>query len=436
MIFGYLTETRWLRLTSFTAFYFAQGVPIGLLTIALPAWLAEQGSSLAEIASYQGIVMLPWGFKLIAGPLMDRFAFPPMGRRRPWVIGAQLGLTLSMAALGLVPDAFNHFVLLTAIAFTVNLFAAVQDVAVDGMAIDVLPEAERGRANALMAFGQVAGFSTFAALSGVLLDAHGLPAASAAGAVAIGLVLLLVTLVRERIGERVLPWTEGQAAHREHAPASTFAGIFAGLFRVLFLPMSLVLFVGEFLLRIRDGIASGVFPVFAVQELGISSVNYSEFQGYTGVPIALIGVLFGPLIDRFGIKRLYLLAIGISAATTLAFAATPGWWPNTAYVVAIAIVVGLSGQMIFVSYIALAMNVCWSRVAATQFAIYMSLSNLSRSVGAGGYALVADRLDYTEAFFLMAALLMAAGVALCFFDLGSHRQRLRELDDRRSTNRL
>ena len=45
LIFGYLTETRWLRLASFTAFYFAQGVPIGLLTIALPAWLAEQGSS-------------------------------------------------------------------------------------------------------------------------------------------------------------------------------------------------------------------------------------------------------------------------------------------------------------------------------------------------------------------------------------------------------
>ncbi|MCX7065861.1 MAG: MFS transporter, partial [Proteobacteria bacterium] len=336
--------------------------------------------------------------------------------------------------LAFVPDALNHFILLTAIAFTVNLFAAVQDVAVDGMAIDVLPETERGQANALMAFGQVAGFSTFAALSGVLLEARGLPAAAATSAVAIGLVLLLATLVRERIGERVLPWTEGHTAHREHVPEATFAAIFAGLFSVLFLPMSLLLFVGEFLLRIRDGIASSIFPVFAVQELGISSVNYSEFQGYIGVPIALIGVLFGPLIDRFGIKRLYLLAIGISAAVTLAFAATPVWWPNTGYVIAISIVLGLSGQMVFVSYIALAMNVCWSRVAATQFAIYMSLSNLSRSIGAGGYALIADRIDYTEAFFLMAALLIAAGVALCFFDIGSHRQRLRALDDRPSTN--
>ena len=63
-----------------------------------------------------------------------------------------------MAALMFMPDGLSHFALLTAVVFTINLFAAVQDVAVDGMAIDVLPESERARANALMAFGQVAGF--------------------------------------------------------------------------------------------------------------------------------------------------------------------------------------------------------------------------------------------------------------------------------------
>ena len=101
----------------------------------------------------------------------------------------------------------SQIALLTAIGFAVNLFAAVQDVAVDGMAIDVLPTSERGRANALMAFGQVAGFSSFAALSGVLLNAGGLPSAALAGTIAIAAVLLLITLTRERNGERALPWT-------------------------------------------------------------------------------------------------------------------------------------------------------------------------------------------------------------------------------------
>jgi len=428
-----LTESRWLRLASFTAFYYAQGIPIGLLTIAVPAWLAEHGAGVAEIAAYQGVIGLPWGLKLFAGPFMDRFAYPAMGRRRPWVMSAQFGLTLSMALLVVVTDAAAQIAMLTVIAFAVNLFAAIQDVAVDGMAIDVLPPSERGRANALMAFGQVAGFSSFAAVSGVLLNAGGLPTAALVGTVAIGAVLVLITLTRERRGERILPWTAGIAANREHAAETTFAGIFSGLLRVLFLPMSVLLVLVELLVRTRDGIAISVFPVFAVQSLHFTSVEYSTFQGYMGVPVAMIGVLFGPLIDRFGIKRLYLIALIASAGATLAFAFTPVWWTSTGYVVAIWSIAALSNQMLFVAFIALAMNICWSRVAATQFAVYMSLSNLSRSIGAAAFAAIANRLDSTDSFLLISALMIAAALGLSFFDLDSHQQRLRELDDRSKT---
>jgi len=82
--FGFRTDARWLQRTSFTAFYFAQAVPIGLLTIALLAWLVARGSSLGEFVSYQGVVMLPWGFRLIAGQLKDRLAFPAMGCKPRW----------------------------------------------------------------------------------------------------------------------------------------------------------------------------------------------------------------------------------------------------------------------------------------------------------------------------------------------------------------
>ena len=159
----YLSENRYLRIGSFAVFYLAQGLPIGIISIALPAWLAEQGAGTAQIAYFVAISGLPWGFKLLAGPVMDRFAFLAMGRRRPWVIAAQGGLLIAVFCLGLVPDPVNNMVLLTWVAFSVNCFAAVQDVAVDGMAIDVLPEGERGRANAFMAFGQVAGYSGSAA---------------------------------------------------------------------------------------------------------------------------------------------------------------------------------------------------------------------------------------------------------------------------------
>ena len=96
MVSFYLSDSRLLRIGSFTLFYVAQGLPIGLISIALPAWLAEQAASISDIAYFVAISGLPWGFKLLAGPLMDRFSYLPMGRRRPWIIAAQGGLLLSV----------------------------------------------------------------------------------------------------------------------------------------------------------------------------------------------------------------------------------------------------------------------------------------------------------------------------------------------------
>lgn len=101
-----LSDSPRVRFATGAMMYFAQGIPQGLLAIAIPAWLASKGVSAADIGSYLAVIVLPWAFKLVTGPLMDRFGFLPMGRRRPWVIGAQLGLSLSLLALMLVerPD--------------------------------------------------------------------------------------------------------------------------------------------------------------------------------------------------------------------------------------------------------------------------------------------------------------------------------------------
>ena len=91
----YLSESRYLRYFSFTILYVAQGFPFGLVTVALPAFLLEQGTSPAAVGGFVGGAMLPWTFKWLAGPMMDRFHYLAMGRRRPWVLLAQLGLVLT-----------------------------------------------------------------------------------------------------------------------------------------------------------------------------------------------------------------------------------------------------------------------------------------------------------------------------------------------------
>ena len=81
-----LLDSSRIRYFTGAMMYFAQGIPRGLLSIAIPAWLASQDISAGEIASYLAVIILPWVFKLVTGPFMDRFQYPAMGRRRPWVL--------------------------------------------------------------------------------------------------------------------------------------------------------------------------------------------------------------------------------------------------------------------------------------------------------------------------------------------------------------
>ena len=184
-----LSESARLRYATGAMMYFAQGIPQGLLHIAMPAWLASQGVGPGRIASYLAIIILPWAFKLLAGPLMERFKFLPMGSLRPWALGAQLGLAISLLTLGLVDDPAEQMGLLTLVGVLINSFAAMQDIAVDGMAIDVTPAEEQGRLNAFMGFGKAFGWASTSALSGVLLVTWGIDATAIAAAIGATIVL-------------------------------------------------------------------------------------------------------------------------------------------------------------------------------------------------------------------------------------------------------
>ena len=275
--------------------YFAQGIPHGLLAIAIPAWLASLGIGAAEIGSYLAVIMLPWAFKLVTGPFMDRYEFLPMGRRRPWVLAAQLGLSLSLLALMLVERPAEQVGLLMLIGVLINIFAATQDVAVDGMSIDLgTPTREQGRLNAFMSFGKAVGWATTSAVSGLLLVTLGLKATAILAASVVGVVL--ITFVRlfvlEREGERTLPWTQpgdpGGKAASGHQPGNSFRAVFGGIREVLWLRASVIVMMIMFL----DGLVTGygqapLMPIAAVQLFGYTTPQWSQLvamMGLTGAP--------------------------------------------------------------------------------------------------------------------------------------------------------
>ena len=422
-----LSESKRLRFSAFTAFYFAQGIPIGLLNVAVPAWLAEQGYSPAQIGSFVAAIGLPWAFKLVAGPFMDRFQFPAMGLRRPWVMAAQCGLLLALAAMGLIPGGEGFLFMLMVVGVVANSFAAAQDVAVDGLAIDVLPKSEYGRANALMVFGQVVGYGVFGGLSGILLARAGLTAAALTAAAAVFLIFLVALLARERPGEKLLPWSPGAASPREVQPARSLIAMFGDLIKAMVLPMSLLLMTGTVIARVVAGMALVIYPVFAVNELGIASDTYSQVISVIYMIAAVVGLAIGPLIDRFGAKNIAIVSMISVAAVWGVFGLTSAWWGSVPFVLAIVMLIEIGMQAFMISIIAQHMNITWIKIAATQFAVYMAIANLGRSAGAAVYSALSDVLGTQQMFLVMAGLMLLAGLTLLPFSESRHQSRLRLL---------
>jgi MFS transporter, PAT family, beta-lactamase induction signal transducer AmpG len=401
-----LAESSRMRYAAGSSMYFAQGIPYGLMNIAVPAWLASQGVGAGEIASFLAIIILPWAFKLLSGPLMDRYQFLAMGRRRPWVLGAQFGMTLSFFSLVLVDNPAEQIGLLMMLGLFINVFAATQDVAVDGMAIDVTPINEQGRLNGFMVFGKAIGWGLTSAVTGTMLVTFGLGVTAVACAAVQAVVLLGFMLTVERRGERRMPWSSG-GAMSERRTGNSFASLVKGLNAVLWTRVSLILMA----IMIFDGFIGGyghaLMPIAAINLFGFTTPQWSQLVAVMGLAGAGVALVLGPLIDRFGAKRMLVLTISLVAIHAFLLAQTQYLWENAVYVKVMLSAWVLLGPVTMVCMIALAMAICSSATSATQFAIYMSLANLGSSAGSKTYGLIAEQTSYVEAYLLLGSITAA-----------------------------
>jgi PAT family beta-lactamase induction signal transducer AmpG len=408
-----LAESPAIRYATGSVMYFAQGIPAGLMNIALPAWLASEGISAGEIASYLAVIALPWAFKLLSGPLMDRYAFLPMGKRRPWILGAQAGLAIAFLGLMAVEQPAEQIGLLMALGVLINIFAATQDVAVDGMSIDLTPVNEQGRLNAFMAFGKSIGWASSAAVSGVLLVSVGLGFTAVVAAVISAVVLVGFSLVLERQGERKLPWSAGEAASGGQ-PASSMAGLFKGLNQVLWTRTSIVVMLIMFFDGLISGYGHALMPIAAIKLFGYTTPEWSQQVAVMGLVGAVVALGLGPMIDRFGSKRMLFLTIALVAVHAFLLAETQYLWEDALYVKVMLSVWILLGPVTMVCIIALAMSICVSGSSATQFAIYMSVANLGAAGGSKAYGMISEGTSYYEAYLLLGALTLVMMTVLYF----------------------
>jgi len=139
------------RLIAVTVLGFASGLPLALTGQAMQAWLTADGVDIATIG-FLSLVGLPYTFKFLWAPLMDRFEPPWLGRRRSWLVLTQLALAAALFWMAATPPstALGAFALLAGL---VAWLSASQDVVVDAYRTDLLPSAERGMGSSLNVLG-------------------------------------------------------------------------------------------------------------------------------------------------------------------------------------------------------------------------------------------------------------------------------------------
>jgi len=428
--FPALSQNTPLRYITFSFLYFAQGLPEGLLRFGIPAWLAMNGKSAIEIGAFVAIGILPWSFKILAAPLMDRFTFLAMGRRRPWILFGQVGLAISFLSMAFIPDPLNNMLMLKILSFFVGLFAVFQDIAVDGLAIDILPEDQQARANGLMWGSKTIGISASVAIGISIINAYSFFHAIVFFSMFVFLILLIPLFFRERAGEKRLPWTKGKASEvAAGIQVQSWKDLFFSLAKVFVLPVSLIIGVAAFSFSIGRGLIDAMLPVFTVQELGWTDGKYSQTFSVIKLVSGILGMFVaGALIDFFGKVRMMSIYLILLISLVVSAFFLRDYWDNPVVFIGF---IGLFYALVVFTTIAVfasAMQLCWKRISATQFTLYMAISNLGLAAGA---ALLGPIKSFLAWEYVVLAFAVFAGfmlIAIQFLRFGKHTERVELLE--------
>lgn len=371
-----------LRLFTVFLLYAGQGIPLGLFDFAIPAWMAVNGASAADIGFLVAMSALPWSFKFIAGFLIDRYAILPMGRRRSWIIGAQAVIVAFLIIFAILDPGAQDVILLGMVALAVNTAVVFQDVAVDALTVDILQEKERAIGGSLASGGQVLGIAASASLAGLIVYSFG---AGAAYVVCAGLVLVVTAhliWLTERKGERRLPWTHGETHpfNLEYAPEGWLPMLKATL-RNTFAPISLAWIPVIMVKGLVYGVCLVFFPLVASQYAGWSEADIGSVNGTAQLVAGIVAIAIGGFfVAKIGAQRAMLLftlcSIGLLTwmLTSQSAWADPGVITIFGFGWTIIYVLGGIGQVVII------MRLSPPRIAAAQYSIYMAFSNMGISI--------------------------------------------------------
>lgn len=404
---------------------FSCGLPFNLIVYSLALWMADTGISLAVIGFFS-LVLLPYNFKFLWAPLVDRIQLPylarKMGSKKAWALIFQVGLLLSIWGLSIFPPHENTWIwslVLTdksgadviaqiplqtyLFALLTAFFAASQDIVVDALRIDTLSKEE---------LGEGAGMYQFGYRMGMLLAGAGVVAASAyiswqsayfiVGSI-VSLGMVSTFFVHEP--KRIEP--EANKSVWQTMVLNPFYD-FMSKANWYWILIFIVLY------KLCNAILGRMALPF-YQQMGFSKGEISLVSGTFGPWITMSGIALGGIfVMKYPILKL-LFALGlVEILTSIAFAGFSLFYhslPAFFIVIIFDNIVGGMGGAVFVAFLS---GLCSKAYSATQYALLTSLMMVASSMVSVYSGVWAQEMGWFV-FFLFTGVLMLPALGLLFY---------------------
>lgn len=375
---------------------FSSGLPLALTGGTLQAWMTIDGIDLSTIGIF-ALVGIPYTFKFLWSPLMDRFFMPFLGRRRGWILIAQIGLIIGITAMASLSPRESIYQL-GILALIVSFLSASQDIVIDAYRTDILHEKERGAGVAVHVMGYRIALLLSGAFAMIISEVIGWK----------NTYLLMAAIML--LG--VLATFFGEEPENPSYPKNFNEAVIGPLKNYFSKNMAITLLFLIVLYKLGDAYAGTMTTPFLIRGVGFSAGEVGAINKGLGFVSVIFGALIGgALMSRLGLFHSLLVFGALQAISNLSFMILS--WIGKSYSMLIFAVAfeNISGGMGTTAFVSLLMALCDQRYSATQYALLSSLASLGRIFISPTSGFLVESVGW-PLFFLITALLALPGLWL------------------------
>ena len=375
---------------------FASGLPLGLTGGTLQAWMKTENIDLGTIGLFS-LVGLPYTLKFIWSPLMDHYVPPMLGRRRGWMLLTQIGLVITIIAMGfsspkLTPQYIAFF------AVCVAFFSASQDIAIDAYRTEVLSEEELGAGASVYIMGYRIAMIVSGALALIMSDHMSWQTVYFIMAICMVIGIFASIFGPEPVTNQAIPKTLGEAVYKPFTEFFKRAGAVEMLIFIL-------------IYKIDVAFAMALTTPF-MMDLGFTKTDVGAVLKGVGLVATIAGGLMGgALLFKWGIKKsLWVFGI-LQALSGFSFFMLARVGHSYPMMMTAICVENICSGLATAAFTAFMMNLCDKRFTATQYALLTSFMAITRIMVQTPSGYIVKSLGW-EMYFIVSILISIPGLIL------------------------